>query len=145
MASGNSCKEPVTQADAASGPAVDDVPVAHDAETAKGRISGAERRNVAAVSGSRTGDYVVTAAAALAMALDASWHAIFIETPRSASDPAIARRAAEALAHAARQGATVSNEPGANVTSGLAAHLSATPERLVLEDRMRCGAIVHSD
>ena len=69
----------------------------------------AETRIRAAVSGSGSGKRVVELAADLAKALSASWHAVFIETPRSARDPAIARRAADALALAfvgGRQSAT---------------------------------------
>ena len=69
------------------------------------------------------------AAARLAHALDAPWHALFVETPRSARDPAIAERAAEALAHAARLGATVSREPATSVAEGLIAHLDPAPAR----------------
>lgn len=82
-------------------------------------------RIVAAVSGSGNGKGVVDLAATLAAALGANWHAIFIETPRSINDPSVARRAADALSLAARRGATVSNEPAADVAAGLTAHLSA--------------------
>lgn len=97
------------------------------------KIGTPEPRIVAAVSGTGQGDNVVTLAASLATSLGATWHAIFIETPRSARRPAIARRAAEALSQAARQGATVSNEPAADVIAGLASHLAAMPaDHLVL-------------
>jgi len=86
-----------------------------------------ETRILAAVSGSGSGQRVVEIAADLATALDASWHAVFIETPRSARDPAVARRAADALSFAVRHGATVSNEPDDDVVSGLVAHLTAMP------------------
>ncbi|MGC5799273.1 DUF4118 domain-containing protein [Sphingomonas sp. NFX23] len=93
----------------------------------------AETRILAAVSGSGSGERVVELAADLAAALSASWHAVFIETPRSARDPAIARRAADALALALRRGATVSNEPDDDVASGLVAHLAGSPvEHLVI-------------
>ena len=93
----------------------------------------AETRILAAVSGSGSGERVVELAADLATALSASWHAVFIETPRSARDPAIARRAADALALALRRGATVSNEPDDDVASGLVAHVAGSPvEHLVI-------------
>jgi len=93
----------------------------------------AETRVLAAVSGSGSGERVVDLAADLATALGASWHAVFIETPRSARDPAIARRAADALALAVRRGATVSNEPDDDVANGLVAHLVGAPaEHLVI-------------
>lgn len=93
----------------------------------------AETRVLAAVSGSGSGERVVDLAADLATALGASWHAVFIETPRSARDPAIARRAADALALAVRRGATVSNEPDDDVANGLVAHLVGSPaEHLVI-------------
>jgi K+-sensing histidine kinase KdpD len=92
-----------------------------------------ETRLLAAVSGSGSGEEVVNLAVSLATALAASWHAVFIETPRSARDPSIARRAAEALSLAAQHGATVSNEPAVDVVSGLTAHLAAMPaDHLVL-------------
>ena len=86
-----------------------------------------ETRILAAVSGSGSGQRVVEIAADLATALHASWHAVFIETPKSARDPAVARRAADALSYAVRHGATVSNEPDDDVVSGLVAHLTAMP------------------
>lgn len=86
-----------------------------------------EIRILAAVSGSGSGERVVELAADLAMALRARWHAVFIETPRSARDPAIARRAADALALAVRRRATVSNEPDDTVANGLVAHLAGSP------------------
>ena len=92
-----------------------------------------ETHILAAVSGSGSGERVVDLAADLATALNASWHAVFIETPRSARDPAIARRAADALALAVRRGATVSNEPDDDVANGLVAHLARSPaEHLVI-------------
>jgi len=92
-----------------------------------------ETHILAAVSGSGRGERVVDLAADLATALNASWHAVFIETPRSARDPAIARRAADALALAVRRGATVSNEPDDDVANGLVAHLARSPaEHLVI-------------
>lgn len=86
-----------------------------------------ETRVLVAVSGPGNGERVVNLAARLAKVMGASWHAVFIETPRSARDPAVARRAAEALAIAARKGATVSNEPAGDVATGLTAHLLAMP------------------
>lgn len=87
----------------------------------------ADTRILVAVSGSGSGERVVDLAAALAKSMGASWHAVFIETPQSARDPAVARRAAEALALASRQGATVSNEPADDVARGLTEHLSVMP------------------
>lgn len=89
--------------------------------------SPSETRILAAISGFGSGERVVKLAANLATAMDASWHAVFIETPRSARDPAIARRAADALALAVLHGATVSNEPDDDVPTGLTAHLAAMP------------------
>lgn len=80
-----------------------------------------------AVGGSGRGTRAVDMAVRLAEALDAPWHAIFIETPRSARDPGNVERAADALAHAAQLGATVSREPGARVADGLIAHLNGAP------------------
>jgi two-component system sensor histidine kinase KdpD len=95
-----------------------------------------EVRLLAAISGSGSGEQVVGLAAQLAGVMGARWHAVFIETPRSARDPAVARRAAEALSLAVRHGATVSNEPDDDVASGLAAHLAATPaDHLVVGTR----------
>jgi len=92
-----------------------------------------ETRILAAVSGSGSGERVVELAADLATALKVNWHAVFIETPRSARDPAVARRAADALALAVRRGATVSNEPDDDVANGLVAHLARSPaEHLVI-------------
>lgn len=56
-----------------------------------------------------------------------SWHAAFIEIPRTAQNPAMARRAADALSFAVRHGASVSNEPDDDVISGLKAHLAVSP------------------
>ena len=95
--------------------------------TAPELTGGPEIRILAAVSGSGSGESVVRLAANLATAMGATWHAVFIETPRSARDPAIARRAADALSLAARYGATVSNEPDDEVTRGLTTHLEAMP------------------
>lgn len=101
---------------------------------------GRETRILAAVSGSGSGDSVVKLAADLATAMGASWHAVFIETPRSARDAAIARRAADALSLAARHGATVSNEPDDDVNSGLITHLAAMPaDHLVVGTPTRSG------
>jgi len=97
-------------------------------EAAAPEVAGVPETHIlAAVSGSGNGERVVKLAADLAKAMNASWHAVFIETPRSARDPAIARRAADALSLAVRHGATVSNEPDDDVQSGLKAHLAAMP------------------
>lgn len=82
---------------------------------------------LAAVSGSGRGLQVVESAATLASALGVGWHAIFIETPRTARDRSVSRRAADALAHAAQLGATVSSEPASSVSEGLVAHMETAP------------------
>ena len=88
---------------------------------------------LAAVGGSGRGTRTVEAAARLARALDAPWHALFVETPRSARNAGIGERTAEALAHAVRLGATVSREPAVSVAEGLIAHLASAPaEHLVV-------------
>lgn len=89
--------------------------------------TGGSARLLVAVSGSGRGAQVVESAAALATGLGLSWHALFVETPRSARDPSIARRAADALARAAQLGATVSAEAASSVAEGLIAHLEASP------------------
>lgn len=80
-----------------------------------------------AIGGSGRGMRAVETGAALAAAFDVSWQAVFIETPRSARDRTIAERAAEALAHAAELGASVSSEPAPSVAEGLLAHLATAP------------------
>ena len=93
----------------------------------------------------------VDCAAALAQALGASWHALFVETPRSVRNPKLAERAGEALAQAARLGATVSRETAANLSVGLLDHLqTASTDHLViappLESRWRTrfgGSMLH--
>jgi len=80
-----------------------------------------------AVGGSGRDLGTVEAGASLASAFGVPWHAMFVETPRTARDPGIAERAGEALAHAAELGATVSREPATSVAQGLDAHLTGAP------------------
>ena len=90
-------------------------------------------RVLAAVGGSDAGEGVVDCAVALAAALGVPCHAVFIETPGTMRDGAIARRAADALAHATRLGASVNTETAHDVVGGLIAHLEGQPaRRLVL-------------
>lgn len=86
-------------------------------------------RVLAAVGGAGAGEFVVDTAASLAAKLGVPWHVIFVETPRTARDQGVARRAADALAYAARLGATVSSETAYDVADGLIARLSAEPAR----------------
>lgn len=86
-------------------------------------------RVLAAVGGAVRGEAVVDTAASLAAALNMPWHVVFIETPRTANDPAIAHRAADALAYATKLGATVSSESAHDVTDGLITRLNAEPAR----------------
>lgn len=89
-------------------------------------------RVLAAVGGGGAGEHVVDSAASLASALGVPWHVIFVETPRTARDRSIARRAADALAHATRLGATVSSETAHSVGDGLLAHLRLEPARHIV-------------
>lgn len=94
------------------------------AKRASARVS-ARPAVLVAVGGSARAIRAVDTAAQLAHALDASWHAIFIETPRSGADTGVVDSAGEALAYAAQLGATVSREPAASVANGLIAHLAS--------------------
>lgn len=90
-------------------------------------LDGPRDRVLAAVGGSSAGDQIVDAAASLAAALAVPWHVVFVETPGTARDRSIARRAADALAYAARRGATVSSETAHSVADGLLVRLEIEP------------------
>lgn len=95
--------------------------------TASSPTNVAGSRVLAAIGGTIPGETVVACAASLAAALGVPWHVVFVETPRTARNGAIARQAAEALAYASRLGATVSNESAYDVADGLIARLEAEP------------------
>ena len=99
------------------------------ADTITSPLNTMSNRVLGAVGGTGASTSIVDTAASLAATLDVPWHVVFVETPRTARDRAIARRAADALAYAARLGATVSSEAAHSVADGLIARLDAEPAR----------------
>lgn len=91
-----------------------------------GLFAGGERI-VVAVGDQPGGESLVRAAKRLADAFGASWSAVSIETPRSASlDAAGRERLAQALQLASALGATIATVPASDVASGLRDHLLET-------------------
>ncbi|MES2095623.1 MAG: sensor histidine kinase KdpD [Pseudomonadota bacterium] len=90
-----------------------------DAQAVEGTYAGGERVLVA-VSELPGSDTLVRTAKRLADALKASWHAVSIETPRTAGFSEEQRRQiADTLTLAASLGATISTIPAENVVTGL--------------------------
>jgi two-component system sensor histidine kinase KdpD len=81
---------------------------------------------IVAVSGSRRSEALVREAAELASRLGSPWEAIHVETPEADRDSERGILAAEALALAARLGATIATLPAARVADGIAWHLEAS-------------------
>jgi len=94
-----------------------------------GASTNVQERILAAVGGSGPGEHIVDSASVLASALGLPWHVMFVETPRTARDRSIARRAADVLAYATRLGATVSSETAHSVADGLIDRLGIEPAR----------------
>lgn len=93
-------------------------PMTEGRPVAQGALLPATRRMVVAVGGSAGAIEAIHAAAALAKAIGASWHAVHVETPRPRSGTDLAL-AAEALGLAASLGASVAKVPAADVVEGL--------------------------
>jgi two-component system sensor histidine kinase KdpD len=88
-----------------------------------GTWAGGERI-VVAVGDQPGGDALIRSAKRLADALRASWTAVVVETPRSATLSTAARaRMADALDLATALGATIATVPARSVIEGLAAHI----------------------
>jgi K+-sensing histidine kinase KdpD len=92
-----------------------------------------ENHLIVAVSGSDRSEALVRSGRLLADAIGASWEAIHVETPDADRESPRGKCAAEALALAAKLGATIATLPAASALVGIQAHLDSAPaQHLVL-------------